>query len=147
MPTYVCPGNHNSGWHNTTAVVLAVPVLVGSLPLLGLTRLLEGASTAASVPSVLGYVAVVTSGDEALEVLAGQSFDVVVLDIKMPGMDGIDMLRRINEERAEEIIATGAKTLAVACPFCTTMLRDGILEKESEVQVKDIVEIIDEAIS
>ncbi len=55
--------------------------------------------------------------------------------------------KRINEERAEEIIATGAKTVAVACPFCTTMLRDGILEKESEVQVKDVVEIIDEAIS
>ncbi len=54
--------------------------------------------------------------------------------------------KRINEERAEEIIATGAKTVAVACPFCTTMLRDGILEKESDVQVKDIVEIIDEAI-
>ncbi len=55
--------------------------------------------------------------------------------------------KRINEERAEEIIATGAKTVAVACPFCTTMLRDGILEKESEVQVKDVVEMIDEAIS
>jgi Fe-S oxidoreductase len=55
--------------------------------------------------------------------------------------------KRINEERAEEIIAAGAKTVAVACPFCTTMLRDGILEKGSDVQVKDIVEIIDEAIS
>ncbi len=53
--------------------------------------------------------------------------------------------KRINIERAEEIMATGAKTVAVACPFCTTMLRDGILEKESEVQVKDVVEIIDEA--
>jgi Fe-S oxidoreductase len=55
--------------------------------------------------------------------------------------------KRINEERAEEIIATGALTAAVACPICATMLRDGILEKESEVQVKDIVEIIDEATS
>ncbi|MGW8303514.1 MAG: (Fe-S)-binding protein [Desulfobacterales bacterium] len=55
--------------------------------------------------------------------------------------------KRINMERAEEIIGAGAKTVAVACPFCTTMLRDGILEKESDVQVKDIVEIIDEAIS
>ena len=55
--------------------------------------------------------------------------------------------KRINEARAEEIIATGVKTVAVACPFCTTMLRDGILEKESDVQVKDVVEIIDEAIS
>ena len=55
--------------------------------------------------------------------------------------------KRINIERAEEIIAIGAKTVAAACPFCVTMLRDGILDKESNVQVKDIVEIIDEACS
>jgi hypothetical protein len=34
----------------------------------------------------------------------------------------------------------------VVCPFCTTMLRDGILETERVVKVKDIVEIIDEAV-
>ena len=55
--------------------------------------------------------------------------------------------KRINIERAEEIIATGAKSVAAACPFCVTMLRDGILDKESDVQVKDIVEIIDESLS
>ena len=55
--------------------------------------------------------------------------------------------RRINAARAEEIIATGAKTVATACPFCETMLTDGIQDKESDVQVKDIVEIVDEAVS
>jgi Fe-S oxidoreductase len=54
---------------------------------------------------------------------------------------------RINMARAEEVIATGAGTVATACPFCTTMLRDGILDKEGDVEVKDIVEIIDEAVS
>jgi Fe-S oxidoreductase len=54
---------------------------------------------------------------------------------------------RINAGRAEEIITTGAKTVAAACPFCTTMLRDGLRDKESDVAVKDIVEIVDEAIS
>jgi Fe-S oxidoreductase len=54
---------------------------------------------------------------------------------------------RINAGRAEEIITTGAKTVAAACPFCTTMLRDGLRDKESDVEVKDIVEIVDEAIS
>jgi MFS family permease len=61
------------------SVVLAVPVLVGSLPLLGLTRLLEGASTAASVPSALGYVAVVTSGDEALRGRASARFEAATI--------------------------------------------------------------------
>lgn len=50
----------------------------------------------------------------------------------------------INVERAEEALTTGAKTVAVACPFCMTMLTDGIKnkEKEAEVQVKDIAELI-----
>ena len=42
----------------------------------------------------------VISGNEALETLAERSFDVVVLDIKMPGMDGIDVLRAIRREHA-----------------------------------------------
>jgi Fe-S oxidoreductase len=55
--------------------------------------------------------------------------------------------KRINHERAEEAIATRAKTVAAACPFCVTMLRDGLLDKGSEMQVRDIVELIDEAAS
>ena len=52
---------------------------------------------------------------------------------------------RINGDRAAEVIASGAKTVATACPFCTTMIRDGIMDREVDVDVKDIVEIIDEA--
>ncbi|MCP4694031.1 MAG: (Fe-S)-binding protein [Desulfobacterales bacterium] len=55
--------------------------------------------------------------------------------------------RRINHERAGELISTGAETVATACPFCATMLRDGLRDKESDARVKDIVEIIDEAIN
>ena len=52
---------------------------MGSLPLLGLTRLLEGASTAASVPSVLGFIAWVTSGDEALRGRASARFEAATI--------------------------------------------------------------------
>jgi heterodisulfide reductase subunit D len=53
----------------------------------------------------------------------------------------------INVERTEEALHTGATTIAVACPFCMTMMTDGVKnkEKETQVQVKDIAELIAEA--
>ncbi len=53
----------------------------------------------------------------------------------------------INVDRAEEAIATGAKTIAVACPFCMTMLTDGVKSKDAEstVKVKDLAELIAES--
>ena len=53
--------------------------------------------------------------------------------------------KRINHERAQEIIATRATQVAAACRFCTTMLADGIADNNGIVKVKDIVEIIDAA--
>lgn len=51
--------------------------------------------------------------------------------------------KEINLERVEEIIKTKANVVAAACPFCMTMLNDGIkhLEKEQEIAVLDIAEI------
>jgi Fe-S oxidoreductase len=53
--------------------------------------------------------------------------------------------KRINVERAEEAINTGAAVVAAACPFCATMLSDGLMDKQSSISVKDIAEIVDEA--
>ena len=52
--------------------------------------------------------------------------------------------KEINIERSEEALATGAKTIAVNCPFCLTMLSDGVKNKnkENEVKVLDIAELI-----
>lgn len=51
---------------------------------------------------------------------------------------------RINNERTREAIETGAGIIAAACPFCNTMLTDGVKlnEKEEMVKVMDIAEII-----
>ncbi len=56
---------------------------------------------------------------------------------------------RININRTEEALATGAKTIAAACPFCSTMLTDGVKAKEQQanVQVKDVAEILAESIT
>jgi MFS family permease len=53
--------------------------ITGSLLVLGLTRILEGASTAASVPSILGYIAQVTAGDELLRGKASARFEGATL--------------------------------------------------------------------
>lgn len=49
----------------------------------------------------------------------------------------------INIERVEEALQTNPQVIAAACPFCMTMLRDGVkgLEKEQSVEVLDIAEI------
>lgn len=51
---------------------------------------------------------------------------------------------RVNWERANEAIETGSQIVAAACPFCNTMLTDGVkaAEKESSVQVLDVAELL-----
>ena len=54
---------------------------------------------------------------------------------------------RINLERTEEALHTGAGIIAAACPFCNTMILDGVKnkEKENEVSVLDIAELIEQS--
>ncbi|NJC68766.1 (Fe-S)-binding protein [Planosporangium thailandense] len=53
--------------------------------------------------------------------------------------------KRINIERSEEAIATGAQTVAVGCPFCLTMLGDGVTAKKSVGEASNDVEVVDVA--
>jgi len=55
--------------------------------------------------------------------------------------------RDINYERAEEALATEPAIIATGCPFCNTMMTDGVkhFEKEGQVQVLDIAEAIAQA--
>ena len=53
---------------------------------------------------------------------------------------------QINEERAREATATGAGTLAVACPFCTVMLDDGMQATGGGLVVKDVATLLMEAV-
>ncbi len=55
--------------------------------------------------------------------------------------------QRVNQERAREILETGADTVAVGCPFCMTMLEDGINARKGsrDVSVMDVSELLWEA--
>jgi Fe-S oxidoreductase len=50
----------------------------------------------------------------------------------------------INEERAREAVASGADTLAVACPFCTVMLDDGVRQVGGDLRVADVATLLAE---
>jgi Fe-S oxidoreductase len=55
--------------------------------------------------------------------------------------------KEVNIERTEEAISAKPDVIAVGCPFCNTMMTDGIkhAEKENEIKVLDIAEMIAEA--
>ncbi len=55
--------------------------------------------------------------------------------------------KRINIERTEEALALQPDVISTACPFCMTMLEDGVKDKEAteKVQVKDVAELVLEA--
>jgi Fe-S oxidoreductase len=52
----------------------------------------------------------------------------------------------INQNRAREVVATGATTLCTACPFCLTMMEDGLrgVQASDTVRVRDLAELVDE---
>lgn len=53
---------------------------------------------------------------------------------------------RVNQERTKDVLEADATLVASACPFCKTMLGDGVKENEKQdsIQVKDIAEIVSE---
>jgi len=56
------------------------------------------------------------NGHEALDLMGADRFDVVLLDLRMPGMDGMDVLRAIKEQwpRSEVVVVTGYPSIDTA---------------------------------
>ena len=54
---------------------------------------------------------------------------------------------RVNQNRIDEIAMSGASTVATACPFCLTMLKDAASEKNlDKLAVRDLAEIVADAL-
>ena len=54
---------------------------------------------------------------------------------------------RINQERVNQALETQPDTIAVACPFCKMMLKDGVNELQVEgIKTRDIAELVAESL-
>ena len=53
--------------------------------------------------------------------------------------------QRVGRGRVEEIVGSGAETVAVSCPFCLIMVGDGVAAQQTTMQVRDIADLLAEA--
>jgi Fe-S oxidoreductase/nitrate reductase gamma subunit len=58
-----------------------------------------------------------------------------------------DPKKRVSSLRAKEALATGAKTVAVGCPFCLTMMTDGVGAQGDSARVLDVAELLVESLN
>ncbi|SHO49134.1 response regulator [Desulfopila aestuarii] len=85
-----------------------------------------------------------TSGERAIEIVDSQDVDVIILDLAMPGMDGLEVLRRIKNghPEAEIIMLTGHATIESTVEAMKLGAEDFL---EKPVDMKELLEKIQEA--
>jgi len=84
------------------------------------------------------------SGADALQLVDDEDFDVVVLDLKMPGIDGLDALKRIKRRRpdVQVVLLTGYATIEKG----VEAIKEGALEfLEKPVDISSLTEAIHKA--
>jgi len=54
--------------------------------------------------------------------------------------------QRVGQNRIDELLKTGAQTVAVGCPFCLTMVSDGVNARDPNVKVRDVAELLAQAL-
>lgn len=93
--------------------------------------------------SARGYhVETAASGEEGLEILKHSTFDVVVLDLRMPGISGLDVLKKVNKvgwDAPEFIILTGFASVDSAIAGLNSGAYDYITKP---VPIKELTEKI-----
>ena len=102
-------------------------------------------STTAKLLSRKGYeVATASSGMEALNTLRSQNIHVVILDVKMPGMDGMETLKAIKKEfpLVEVIMLTGHGTVESAVDGLKSGATDFLMKP---TDVTDLIQKAEEA--
>lgn len=90
----------------------------------------------------VGYiVSEAATGEEALEVMERQTFDVVLTDIRMPGLDGVELLRRIKEESPDVIVIlmTAYASLGTAVEALRLGAHDYLIKPSSSQDIRQSV--------
>ncbi len=90
----------------------------------------------------VGYrVSEASSGEEALEMMNGQTYDVVLTDIRMPGIDGVELLRRIKGLAPDSsvILMTGYASLGTAVEALRLGAHDYLIKPSSSQDIKHSV--------
>lgn len=90
----------------------------------------------------VGYmVSEAASGEEALEYVNNQAYDVVLTDIRMQGIDGVELLRRIKEESPDAIVIlmTGYASLGTAVEALRLGAHDYLIKPSSSQDIRQSV--------
>jgi DNA-binding response OmpR family regulator len=90
----------------------------------------------------VGYVVnEAASGEEALDFVGSQEFDVVLTDIRMPGIDGVELLRRIKETSPDAIVIlmTGYASLGTAVEALRLGAHDYLIKPSSSNDIRQSV--------
>lgn len=90
----------------------------------------------------VGYVvSEAASGEEALEMMNKQMFDVILTDIRMPGLDGVELLRRIKEELPDVIVIlmTAYASLGTAVEALRLGAHDYLIKPSSSQDIRQSV--------
>ena len=89
-------------------------------------------------------VDICNNGHEALDKIGGKSYDAIILDLKMPGIDGIETLKRIKDKNPnlQIILLTGHATVKKS----VEAIKLGAIEFfEKPVEITDLIESIEQA--
>ncbi len=81
------------------------------------------------------------SGEEALDLMGKQNFDVILTDIRMPGIDGVELLRRIKDEAPDAIVIlmTGYASLGTAVEALRLGAHDYLIKPSSSQDIRQSV--------
>lgn len=92
-----------------------------------------------------GRIVECKNGQEALDILAKQSFDLILSDIKMPGMDGIELIKRLKEQNNHTpvVMITGYDDFSFAVEALRNNVRDYLLKPVDREQLYRLLHEID----